>query len=302
MGPSPRLCGPSRSSPRRGESRVHGGGRLLPQRSFGRSLGRAASRPPAAPRALPLGSSDADSAWSRVALLRRQLGLAVSEEDYAAAARLRDEVATAEAALPPQKRMLLGLLERLEAAPTLRERLTAVQALGDLGDAAALPALQASLTAGELGDVAEASMWAIFVRPGSDAVRRLMDEGVAAMAREATYPQAIQAFDRAIAADPGYAEAHNKRATTFYLMRRYRDAIADCEMTLELNPYHFGAASGMGMCWSALEGWPQAKSAFQRALDLNPRMEHLRHHVFQLQQLIDDEERRAREREREREG
>lgn len=33
------------------------------------------------------------------------------------------------------------------------------------------------------------------------------------------------------------------------MLQRYNESIADCKVTLELNPYHFGAASGMGMCY-----------------------------------------------------
>jgi hypothetical protein len=31
-------------------------------------------------------------------------------------------------------------------------------------------------------------------------------------------------------------------------MRRFEDSITDCRRVLRLNPYHFGAASGMGLC------------------------------------------------------
>jgi tetratricopeptide (TPR) repeat protein len=298
MAPFSRLCGPFRGAHHHRHTQTSTPSSCLPPRPFTRSLGRSPPRS-AVPRSLPLGSSDADSAWARVALLRRQLDVAVAEEDYATAARLRDEVAVCEAALTPQKAMLLGLLERLDAAPTLKERVTAAQALGDLGDAAALPALQTALADNELGDVAEASMWSIFMKPRSEAVRKLFDEGMSALRREITYPMAVDAFGKVIAADPSFAEGYNKRATTFYLMKRYREAIHDCETVLDLNPYHFAAASGMGMCWAELEGYPQAIKAFQRAVTINPRMDHLNHHVQQLQALMHDEERGKRERDRE---
>ena len=32
------------------------------------------------------------------------------------------------------------------------------------------------------------------------------------------------------------------------MQRRFAESIKDCQMTLELQPYHFGAASGMGLC------------------------------------------------------
>lgn len=36
------------------------------------------------------------------------------------------------------------------------------------------------------------------------------------------------------------------------MMNRYEESIADCEAVLKLQPYHFGAASGMGLCYIML--------------------------------------------------
>lgn len=40
------------------------------------------------------------------------------------------------------------------------------------------------------------------------------------------------------------AQAYNKRATVLYLLQRYREAIDDCRITLQMNPLHFKAAAG----------------------------------------------------------
>lgn len=47
---------------------------------------------------------------------------------------------------------------------------------------------------------------------------------------------------------PTVLQAYNKRATLLYMMRRYEPSIADCKEVLRLQPLHFGAASGMGLC------------------------------------------------------
>ena len=44
-------------------------------------------------------------------------------------------------------------------------------------------------------------------------------------------------------------QGYNRRATVLFLLGRYQESIEDCQLVLELNPYHFGAASGMGMCY-----------------------------------------------------
>ena len=44
-------------------------------------------------------------------------------------------------------------------------------------------------------------------------------------------------------------QGYNKRATVLFLLQRYQESIHDCKLVLDLNPYHFAAASGMGMCY-----------------------------------------------------
>jgi len=226
-----------------------------------------------------------DSAWSRFSLAQRELDVAIAEEDYATAARLRDAVTDFEQQLSPQKQLLVGLLQRWRTVETARERATTLQALGDLGDEAALPLLQTTLADPELGSVAEASMWSVFMRAPTPALQAQMDEALALMARSDTWPAAIRACTEMIQRAPSFAEAYNKRATVLYLMERYRESIADCKMVLELNSYHFGAASGMGICCARVKDYTAAIDAFQLAMRLNPRLHHLEHHVMQLQAL-----------------
>ena len=60
---------------------------------------------------------------------------------------------------------------------------------------------------------------------------------------------------------------------------RYRRSIADCETTLERNPYHFACLSGQGLCHLALRQLRQAEACFRKALNLHPHMEAARHHL-----------------------
>jgi Tfp pilus assembly protein PilF len=51
--------------------------------------------------------------------------------------------------------------------------------------------------------------------------------------------------------------------------------VADCERALELNPYHFGAQSGMGQCYMKMGKPRAALRAFRQALETNPTLTHL---------------------------
>jgi hypothetical protein len=45
---------------------------------------------------------------------------------------------------------------------------------------------------------------------------------------------------------------------------------------LRLQPYHFGAASGMGLCYVMLKQDAEAVTAFETALSINPGLKNIR--------------------------
>lgn len=55
-----------------------------------------------------------------------------------------------------------------------------------------------------------------------------------------------------------------------------------CKLVLDLNPHHFGAASGMGMCYMGLDDYQAALAAFESALAINPHMEAVRRYAAAL--------------------
>ncbi|MBL1176329.1 tetratricopeptide repeat protein [Pantanalinema sp. GBBB05] len=69
---------------------------------------------------------------------------------------------------------------------------------------------------------------------------------------------------------PDFAEAWNRRAVLYYAQGYYRQAIKDCEQVLQLNPIHFGALHGLGLCHMALGNYRSAIRAFRKALDVQP--------------------------------
>ncbi|HEY9626026.1 MAG TPA: tetratricopeptide repeat protein [Coleofasciculaceae cyanobacterium] len=69
---------------------------------------------------------------------------------------------------------------------------------------------------------------------------------------------------------PDFSEAWNRRAVLFYLQGEYHKSLADCQQVLRLNPAHFGALHGMGLCLAALEDYLAAIKTFRRALEIQP--------------------------------
>ncbi|KAL4422934.1 hypothetical protein ABPG75_009131 [Micractinium tetrahymenae] len=243
--------------------------------------------------------------WERLKLARRKLDLAVREENFAAAVQAQREAALLTERLPPSKALLNTLLERLDAAThaacatdeeeeaARAEKLAALEQLGGLADWDGAAAMAAALhdSDGAVAAAAEEALWALFMACPTPELQAQMHQGVALMRRPEQWDQALALFDRMVRAAPTFAEAYNKRGTVLYLTQRYHEAIADARLTLEMNPYHFACASGLGLCCSAVGDNAGALAAYQQAVAINPRCAHLRQNILQLRQMIVEDQR-----------
>ena len=64
--------------------------------------------------------------------------------------------------------------------------------------------------------------------------------------------QAEAILTKTIADLPDFAEAWNRRAVLYYTMGEYEKSRNDCLKAIELNPIHFGAFHGLGLCYASL--------------------------------------------------
>ena len=69
---------------------------------------------------------------------------------------------------------------------------------------------------------------------------------------------------------PDFAEAWNQRAVIYYILKQYKKSLDDCQMVIKLNPIHFGALHGLGLCYAALGEYSAAIQAFRQALEIQP--------------------------------
>ncbi|HXV24260.1 MAG TPA: tetratricopeptide repeat protein [Alphaproteobacteria bacterium] len=132
----------------------------------------------------------------------------------------------------------------------------------------------------------EAEIWSIWTESDSDDVNLLMGLGLNAMARE-DYGTALTLFDKMVDVAPGFAEGWNKRATVLYLVGEYERSRADVVQTLELEPRHFGALSGLGLIYMAEGEEEKALDAFRRALAVNPTMPGPQRWVEELKESVE---------------
>jgi tetratricopeptide (TPR) repeat protein len=182
-----------------------------------------------------------------------------------------------------------GLAHALEVLTqgTTAEKLKALELLAKLADMQVMPALVQALRDddGHVRVTAQNVMWTIWLRSGNDQIDTLMAEGIRLMEAE-QYPEAVEVFDQIIARAPKFAEGYNKRATVYYLMLEFEKSIADIHQTLELNPVHFGALSGMGLCYLGLVEPRQALEWFERAVAVNPNMDTIQSYIQQIREFL----------------
>ena len=162
---------------------------------------------------------------------------------------------------------------------SMDDKIKCVSSLGATGDQTSIiPILATCLHEPPLQEAAQTAMWTIWMRPGNKDTKAgdAMKEGSRMMMNEATYGESLTQFTIAIQRAPFWSEAYNKRATLYYLMRKWKESIEDCKMSLSLERFHFGAASGMGLCCLNLDEKAQALEAFEQALSINPGLTEIR--------------------------
>jgi tetratricopeptide (TPR) repeat protein len=102
------------------------------------------------------------------------------------------------------------------------------------------------------------------------------------------FKMAIDAFTQVTQIAPDFAEGWNKLATVHYLTGDYQDSLDEIGHTLELEPRHFGALSGLGLVQVELNHTEQALDAFERALDVYPLMQGARMNADTLRKQLQD--------------
>ncbi|KAG2498347.1 hypothetical protein HYH03_003606 [Edaphochlamys debaryana] len=179
----------------------------------------------------------------------------------------------------------LGQVGRLRMG-TVQEQLQTIANLSEAGEPAVVPDLAACLGVPELQAATEEAMWSIFMRSRDPRLNELMTEGCAYLRSPALYDKALGVFDMMIQLQPSFTEAYNKRATTLFMMDRYEDSIEDCRRVLQMQPYHFGAASGLGLCLLRLSRFEEALAAFEGALAIHPGMDNIRRFAGELKKQL----------------
>ena len=117
--------------------------------------------------------------------------------------------------------------------------------------------------------ITESQIWEIWLQHANADVQQLILVGTQRMNAQ-RYAEAMVAFNRLTESFPDYAEGWNKRATLHYVLGNLDASVSDIEKTLELEPRHFGALSGLGMVYIQRKELNKAKQAFESLIEVHP--------------------------------
>lgn len=177
-----------------------------------------------------------------------------------------------------KERMLRMLLtgdahQKLRAASTLAEVGAETQLLRAMREQ--------DKTTHEMARRAVEHLW--FFAAGKEAYEE-MQAAYRAEERE-DFRQALRLLDRLVTQHPEYAEAWNRRASVFWQMGEWEKSLADCERALRLNPNHYGALQGKGVCLIKKGNLTDACRALRASLKIAPHDPLTRKALSQCEEL-----------------
>jgi tetratricopeptide (TPR) repeat protein len=130
----------------------------------------------------------------------------------------------------------------------------------------------------------EQKIWALWSASDSPTAEVLLQQAERAM-DDGAPAESLSILDRLIGSFPDFAEAWNKRATLYYLMKKDDASLSDIQHVLDLEPRHFGALAGKGMILKRQKKYSEAMTAFREALAINSGMEAVKSAISEIERL-----------------
>lgn len=134
----------------------------------------------------------------------------------------------------------------------------------------------------ELGRRALEHIW--FHRAGPQAYRML--EQVHDAMEKKEFQRALAILDRLIELYPTFAEAWNRRGAVYWELGNYQQSAADSERALALNPNHYGAMQGIGICRLQMGDVAAACRYLRAALKVLPHDAATRESLHKCEELL----------------
>jgi len=185
-------------------------------------------------------------------------------------------------------------LDMTTRAPLLKSFVTAfllgTSSAGAVEHDDELDALFAGLANPEMSETGqiENRIYEIWSQSGSPAMDLILERGQRALA-EGDAKTSIDHFSALIDHAPNFAEAYNGRATAWFQLGKYGLSLEDIARTVDLNPRHFGALSGLALILEELGNKPGALEAWRRVQALHPTREGMDDAMQRLEREVEGE-------------
>ena len=132
------------------------------------------------------------------------------------------------------------------------------------------------------------NIWAEWTKIDNPESQKIMDM-VPYFFQTRNYDEAIEALSYLIEKEPNFSEAYNKRATFYFMMGDFENSMKDIEITLALEPRHFGALDGMSRILISYKKYDQAFKVYEEMMNLMPNDVSLHMKMDRLNKLIFDD-------------
>lgn len=131
-------------------------------------------------------------------------------------------------------------------------------------------------------------IWAEWFKSGSATIDLMMQWAQTA-ADKKEFDVALDFLDQVVTLSPNFSEGWNRRATVHFIMNNYAKSMADIDRTLQLEPRHFGALSGMAQILKNTGRKQLALDAYLRVLEIYPMMRSAQTEVANLSEELSGE-------------
>lgn len=137
----------------------------------------------------------------------------------------------------------------------------------------------------QTAELAERSLWQIWMTAGTTVGNSRLAKAVRCI-RDDDPDAAIQILEDLILDEPTFAEAHHQLGIALCLVDRFDEAETEFKRTLELNPHHFSAMSGLANVAAYRGDVKSAIKYYERTLAMNPRAEGARAALSEIESMM----------------
>lgn len=134
-------------------------------------------------------------------------------------------------------------------------------------------------------EMARRALEFVWFNSAGDEAYQLVEQAYKA-SEKSDFKQALGLLDRVVENYPTFAEGWNRRASVYWQMGEYGKSIADSRQALILNPNHYGAWQGIGICRLKTGDVAEACRCLKAALRITPHDEATRNSLERCEDLL----------------